>query len=90
MMQVQKCYSRLNANVLLSLKKKYFSQVESVIFMGIWLRISITTTEKIILHLKGTVLKMVRTISLTFGNLWLLISRSEYVMPYILSVPKIY
>ena len=55
-MQVQKCYSRLNANVLLSLKKKYFSQVESVIFMGIWLRISITT-EKIILHLIGTVLK---------------------------------
>ena len=88
-MQVQKCYSRLNANVLLSLKKKYFSQVESVIFMGIWLRISITT-EKIILHLIGTVLKMVRTISLTFGNLWLLISRSEYVMPYVLSVPKIY
>ena len=89
MMQVQKCYSRLNANVLLSLKKKYFSQVESVIFMGIWFRISITT-EKIILHLIGTVLKMVRTISLTFGNLWLLISRSEYVMPYVLSVPKIY
>ena len=88
-MQVQKCYSRLNANVLLSLKKIYISQVESVIFMGIWLRISITT-EKIILHLIGTVLKMVRTISLTFGNLWLLISRSEYVMPYVLSVPKIY
>ena len=71
------------------IKKKYFSQVESVIFMGIWFRISITT-EKIILHLIGTVLKMVRTISLTFGNLWLLISRSEYVMPYVLSVPKIY
>ena len=31
---------------------------------------------------------MVRTISLPLGNLWLLISRSEYFMPYILSVPK--